>query len=150
MRSGTLVWWSRGRVRGGCTGVGYGTGWVGGGLYRVPTQPAARGALYSEAGPGSPARAGVGGTGRTYWGTAAGTAPGTTSCGGPVGPLRGPPCPRTLRNAASWPITARFDLYLLKVSQNRVVSPKKCQKASHSPYFQNGVQKSPLGILRFP
>ena len=45
---------------------------------------------------------------------------------------------------------ARFDLILLKVSQNCIVSPKKCEKAWHSPCFQNGLRKSPLEILRFP
>ena len=30
------------------------------------------------------------------------------------------------------------------------MSPKSIQKACHSPYFQNGLQKSPLGILGFP
>ena len=37
-----------------------------------------------------------------------------------------------------------------KVSQNDEVSPKYVHKASHSPYIQNGSQKSPLGFLRFP
>ena len=53
-------------------------------------------------------------------------------------------------NPASWPIPARFDLILLKLSQNGIVSSKSVQKACHSPYFQNLVQKSPLGFLRFP
>ena len=53
-------------------------------------------------------------------------------------------------NAASGPIKARFNLILLKYSQNRVVSPKYVHKACHSPYIQNGSQKSPLRILRFP
>ena len=45
---------------------------------------------------------------------------------------------------------ARFDLILLKVSQNSQVSPKSVYKACHSPYFQNGSQKSALDFLRFP
>ena len=54
------------------------------------------------------------------------------------------------RNAASWPIRARFQLLFSKVSQNGIVSQKCINKACHSPYFQNRVQKSPLDILRFP
>ena len=53
-------------------------------------------------------------------------------------------------NAASWPIRARFGSIYLKVSQNGQVSPKSCQKAYVSPYFQNGLRKSALGIPRFP
>ena len=60
------------------------------------------------------------------------------------------PVPRTLRNAASWPIRATFDLFSCKVSQNGIVSPKYVEKASNSPCFQNGLQKSPLEKLRFP
>ena len=37
-----------------------------------------------------------------------------------------------------------------KVSQNAEVSPKSVNKACHSPYVQNGLRNSPLGILRFP
>ena len=48
------------------------------------------------------------------------------------------------------PIWARFDLILLKLSQNARVSPKYVEKAWHSPYFQNGLRISPLDILRFP
>ena len=44
---------------------------------------------------------------------------------------------------------ARFHLITCKVSQNGEVSPENLNKASHSPYSQNGVQKSPLEILRF-
>ena len=46
--------------------------------------------------------------------------------------------------------TARFDLILLKLRQNGVVSPEYVEKACHSPCFQNGRVKSPLEILRFP
>ena len=45
---------------------------------------------------------------------------------------------------------ARIDLIFYKVSQNREVSPVFIEKACHSPHFQNGVQKSPLEILRIP
>ena len=51
---------------------------------------------------------------------------------------------------ASWPIRARLTSYFYKVSQNSEVSPKYVNKASLSPYIQNGSQKSPLGILGFP
>ena len=52
--------------------------------------------------------------------------------------------------AASGPITARIDLILVYYCQNRRVSPKSVEKAYHSPYIQNAVQKSPLDFLRFP
>ena len=123
-----------------------------GGLYRVPGEyyPAtARGRpRYSEAGPGSPAGAGVGG----IWGWArvlgcsAAGRPQVPPLRGPVGP--GPPCTWDLGNAASGPIRARFHLILSKASQNARVSPKYVQKACLSPCFQKRVQKSPLGILR--
>ena len=119
----------------------------------IPTHPAARGGKVppSEAGPGSSCRelewVGWGLDGRT--GTAAGTAPGYHPFGARSVPV-GPPCTQDPWNAASWPIRARFQSYSLKVSQNRRVSPKYVHKASHSPYFQNGLHKSPLGFLRFP
>ena len=64
--------------------------------------------------------------------------------GTPAGSLPGPS-----QYAASWPIRARFGSYLSKVSQNGQVSPKNVHKASRSPCFQNGPQKSPLDISRF-
>ena len=69
----------------------------------------------------------------------------------PSGPGRscGPPCLQDPRNAASWPIRARLGSISHKVSQNGVVSPEIVYKACHSPYFQNGPQKSPLEFLRF-
>ena len=51
---------------------------------------------------------------------------------------------------ASWLIGARFDLISVKFSQNDEVSPKSVEKASVSPYFQNGLQISPLDFLGFP
>ena len=64
-------------------------------------------------------------------------------------PVQAPPGPG--QGAGTSPgRTARFDLILLKVSQNGIVSPKKLEKACHSPYIQNGPQNSPLGILRIP
>ena len=71
----------------------------------------------------------------------------------PFGPGRHPPVGTSLgtpRKPASGPITARFQVISQKLSQNRVVSPEMSEKASHSPYFQNGSEKSPLEILRFP
>ena len=61
----------------------------------------------------------------------------------------GPPCPRTSRIAALQPIRARIDLISRKLRQNGQVSPKYHQKASRSPYIQNGLQNSPLEKLRF-
>ena len=53
----------------------------------------------------------------------------------PPGPVRTPAgsLPGSSANAASWPITARFDLLFCKVSQNTEVSPKSVDKACHSP-----------------
>ena len=112
----------------GCGTGGY-TGWV----IRGSTQPARTAGRTpeapSEAGPEAPQ--GLewwgAGSGRTWDGGWAG--PGTT----PAGPGRsspaGPPCTRTLRNAASWPYRARIDLISYKVSQNSKVSPKSVEKA---------------------
>ena len=77
-----------------------------------------------------------------------GTAPGTT-LRARSGPLA-PPCTWDLANAASGPIRAELRSFYYKVSQNDEVSPKKCQKAYHSPCSQNGLKKSPLEKLRFP
>ena len=134
-------------------------GWVPGWVYRVgtgraipgTTQPSSRGAVpVQRSGPRKPCRAGVGGTG------AAGALPGVRRRGrsishpsGPVGPPCGPPWIWT-SECRLWTNTARFHLISQKLSQNGEVSPKKCQKASHSPYFQNGSQNSPLDFLRFP
>ena len=67
----------------------------------------------------------------------------------PAGPGRS--CRPSL--AGDWPSSskrARFQSIFSKVSQKDEVSSKKCQKACHSPYSQNGAQKSPLDFLRFP
>ena len=45
---------------------------------------------------------------------------------------------------------ARFHVISQKLSQNREVSAKYVEKACHSPYIQNGSQKSALDFLRFP
>ena len=74
----------------------------------------------------------------------------------PHPPLRGPvgACSPSLvlleQTPASWPIRARCDLFYVKLSQNRVVSPKYVKKAYHSPCFQKPAQKSPLDFLGFP
>ena len=64
-------------------------------------------------------------------------------------PLQGPSLDIPLE-CRLWANMARFNVISLEVSQNGQVSPKKCQKASISPCFQNGLKKSPLGILRIP
>ena len=129
---------------GGATGV------YRGGVYRVGSRegytgyyPATleSGARHSEAGPGRPAGPGVGGV----WCSARPT-PAPTPQAGPV------PCGHWCSsglpgNAASWPIRARFDLNLRGLSQNGEVSLKYVDKASHSPYLQNGHQSH---LLEFP
>ena len=123
------------------------TGWVLGGLYRGTTQLPARSPHDSEAGPGSPAGAGVGG----HVGGVR-----TPAAGRLLGPPCGPgrclrPLPVLGPSECRLPTNrARFDLNFSKVSQNGGVSPEKCEKASHSPYFQNGPQKSPLDFLGIP
>ena len=70
----------------------------------------------------------------------------------PSGPGRCCPSPSLYQDPAYCALLAkgaRFDLILCKVSQNDEVSTKYVNKASHSPYFQNAVQKSPLEFLRF-
>ena len=75
----------------------------------------------------------------------------STSAPTPAGPGRdpGPSLVLLEQIAASGPIRARFDLISCKVSQTAIVSPKSVEKACHSPYLQNGSQKSPLEFLRF-
>ena len=126
--------------------MGMGAGWVYGRAIPGSTQPPRTYPLSgdpdSEAGPGSPkglewvvrvaapqyVRTPPFGPGR----------PGQASLGAPRA------------DARSWPIKARFDLIFLEVSQNRGVSPKYPEKACHSPYSQNALGKSALGILGFP
>ena len=80
------------------------------------------------------------------------SAPGTSGTypSGPVSQARLASLVPPRANPASWPIVARFQSFYCKVSQNHRVSPKSVEKAYHSPYFQNGSQKSPLEKLRFP
>ena len=70
----------------------------------------------------------------------------------PPGPV-GPPGPSLYLDPLECRLLAyraRLTSYSSKVSQNSEVSPKYVEKASHSPYLQNGLKKSPLGFLRFP
>ena len=134
-------------VRGDWVGTRVGiAGWVYGGLYRVPTRLLGEVLIPSGAGPEAL-------QGLEWWGMRAGRSGLQTTHSSLPWRLPGPaslsgPLPRA--NPASGPIKARIDLISTKLSQNAEVSPKYVQKASHSPYSQNEVQKSPLGILRFP
>ena len=130
----------RGMVLGGYTGRAIP------GYYPAAKHPDRKDPYDSEAGPGSPAGAGVGG----HMGPSPGCATARYHPTGPVGlPAGALPVPG-LRLAASWPIRTRLRSKPVKVSQNLEVSPKSVKKASHSPCFQNGLQKSALEILRFP
>ena len=146
------------RTAGGCTGLGM----VQGGYSRVGipvgyypcTQPPRSQLLEeqtpSEAGPGSPVGAGVGGvcSGRT------GTDPGAHP------PLllpthhslrSGPgPCRALVGRAAPCGQRARFDVISCKVSKTAECHRKVSKRPVIVPIFQNRVQKSPLEILRFP
>ena len=97
----------------------------------------------SEAGPGTPCRG-------VEWVVIA------CGVGGPQNPPSGPgrslqalPGSGTL-GCRLWANKARFSVFLLKLSQNGVVSPEKCNKASHSPCFQKRLRKSALEIPGFP
>ena len=86
------------------------------------------------------------------WATPSRTYPGASAH-----PASGPPRQagaRSLRSlSGGWApraIRARFTVISCKVSQNDEVSPNLVEKASHSPCFQNGLQKSPLDFPRFP
>ena len=102
----------------GSTG-GY-TGWVLGGLYRVPSRkdvPLLSGGYDSEAGPEALQGAGV---------VVISAAPRDVRHP-PFGPGRVPAGPSLVApraNPASWPIGSRFDLVSHKVSQKARVSPK--------------------------
>ena len=112
------------------------------------TQPRARGGSHVQrSGPRRPCK------GRSGWYMGAGRAAGPDHPSGPVGHLRCPPCldpPLFQSNGRANLKTARFQSIYYKVSQNGGVSPENLHKACHSPCFQNGLQMSPLGILRFP
>ena len=71
----------------------------------------------------------------------------------PSGPGRSGPGPPSLDiplECRLWAKQARFHDISHKVSKNLEVSPKSVEKACHSPHLQNGLQKSPLDILRIP
>ena len=149
VHAGSLV--VHGGVQGRGVPVGYGD-WVGtGGGYTgvLPSHPAPReeDPADSGAGPGSSCRELEWVVCRVWTRDTGGRS------GPPFGPGRSPPgsppCP-SLTNAASGPIGARLRLHFSKVSQNDEVSPENVYKASHSPCFQNGSQKSALDFLGFP
>ena len=121
------------------------TGWVGRGAipgyYRGTTQRPRKVPYPAERAPEALAGAGVGG----IW-----DRPRERPLTTPAGPGRvlGTLPVSSSSNAASGPIRARFHVKSSKVSQNGIVSPRNVEKACHSPYFQNGLQKSPLDISR--
>ena len=130
--------------------LGMGLGGYQEGLYRVlpshcPEEPTRRPAT---AGSGPPPWRGWVGS-RVGGRTNGGGGHGQDHPAGPVRTLQVPPCP-SLSECRLLAKGARFDLNSLKVSQNDEVSPKSAEKASRSPYIQNGLQKSPLEILGFP
>ena len=124
--SGRAVVCSREGVPGWVYRGGY-TGWV------IPGTPSQleSGAYDSEAGPGSPRGAGVGGhmhsARPSTQNPPSGPGPARTGHSLVLGPL-----------PASWPIRVRLTSFYSKVSQNDEVSPKYTHKACHSPYSQNG------------
>ena len=137
--------------------AGYGVGrvWLGGytgWVIRVlpgTHRPREEGSITSEAGPEGPAGAWSGG----LWSL------GACPCVRRRGRLLGPPwhCQGPLPAVAVpgplecrlWPNKARFHDISCKVSQKARVSSKSVEKACHSPYIQNGLEKSPLDFLRF-
>ena len=136
--------WGPGGYRVGIAG-GY-TGWVSGGLYRYPPSPyhAAKPTADQRPQGAGPRSAGVG---RMQVGAPKDSVrrrgrsqvpPTPATPGGFRGPLR---CTWDLADCRLWAIRARFDLILLKVSQNGRVSPKYVKKACHSPYFTKRVRK---------
>ena len=82
-----------------------------------------RGAIPSEAGPGSPSGAGVGGEWRGLQGSGDGGGDGYDPPCGPGRSHAGPSLVIPSQNAASQPIRARFLLISWKLSQNGQVSP---------------------------
>ena len=133
-----------------CVRAGYGTrdgysGWVMGGLYRVPSHedvPLLSEAQTAKRAPEAPTG------GWSGWS-------GCSAPGRPAPTLRARSCPCWALPGASsskprlLANKARFNNISWKLSQNGEVSPHFAEKACHSPYFQNRPQKSPLGILRF-
>ena len=129
------------------TGDGYGTRWVRGRGIPVAQHGAKRRHIPAKRAPEPPCRGGgVGGDMLQRPRGHPGCFPTTPAGPAPCGRCRAP----GLSNAASGPITARFDLNSSKVSKNGIVSPGSVHKACHTPYFQNGLVMSPLEILGFP
>ena len=126
------------------------TGWVPGGLYRCTTQPPRCKVPMRNCQKQAACCRWQGGIGTVPQGYVDGGGDGSQDH--PAGPVSTPGASLSWdpQNAASWPITARFRSIYSKVSQNGQVSPKYVHKASHSPCFHFGLQKSPLEFLRFP
>ena len=120
-------------VQGGYTRVG-----ITGGYRGVLPNHLARGGSYQRSGPRKPCK------GWSGW-----VGPGRTVSGGgdgqdhPAGPVRHPlgALPVLPSECRLWAIGARFDLISQKLSQNHEVSPKKHEKASHSPYISKRVRE---------
>ena len=121
------------------------TGWVipGHGTHR----PAARKEqTYQRSGPRRPCR------GRSGWVGAAGASELLTHPSGPVGHPRCPPWSGPLlgqSNGRANHQKARLRSKYCKVSQNDEVSPKYVNKASVTPYFQNGSESHLLKFWDF-
>ena len=91
---------------------------------------------------------GQGGIGTVPW--AVGVRRAGTVLYPPCGPGRPPvgSLVQDLANTRLWANNGDISvIFYCKVSQKAIVSPKSHQKACHSPCSQNGLQKSPLGIL---
>ena len=132
-----------GVVPGWVLGWGMGTGWVWGRV--IPVHPASCKAEHVPAkrAPEAPAK------GLEWVGTCTARPMPRPHHSLRSGPLRWVwASPRA--NPASGPIGARLRSIFSKVSQNGIVSPKSVHKACLSPYFQNGLQISPLDFLGFP
>ena len=120
---------------------GMGTGWVGGGVIPgTPSQLLGERSCNQRSGPRKPCK------GWSGW-----VAGARASGYPPFGPGRVPAGPSLVTSSECrlWANKARFNLISQKLSQNGRVSLKYVEKACHSPYVQNRVQKSPLEILRF-
>ena len=90
------------------------------------------------------------GLGTSKIGAWTGRGPGVTDRARRVVQAQRPPQPVFQSKPGANGKRARFQVNSTEVSQNRGVSPKSVHEAWHAPYFQNGLQKSPLEILEFP
>ena len=113
----------------------------------IPGSTTARSQIPAKRAPEAPCRgAGVGGyLGPSPWTRSPGLP--CTHPAGPVGPPAGPSLVQDPPPRAKGRDLTSFYRNLVK---NQEVSPKCVEKACHSPYFQNGPEKSALEILRFP